>query len=107
MRVIPMEFDRHIEGSYPLKQKIRDLGDSTIWYAGDGMTLILVDPFHCCTALFVYDSFEDVNKDIEIVMNIDRDGGDASSGAPAWLKPAPPTRAAGFAQPVPTRGDTE
>jgi len=40
-------------------------------------------------------------------MNIDRDGGDATSGTPAWLKPVPPTREAGFAQPVPTPAGNE
>jgi hypothetical protein len=104
MRVIDMEYDRYIETAYPLKQKIRDLGDCTIWYAGDRLTILLEDPVHRRAALFEYDTIADLNKDYEVVMNIDRDSGDAASGVPAWLKPPPPTRSAGFAQPVPVRG---
>jgi hypothetical protein len=112
MRVVDMEYDQYIETAYPLKQKIRDLGDCTIWratgdctiMAGDRLTIILEDPVHRRVTLFEYDSFAEINKDIEVVMNIGRDDGDAASGVPAWLKPPPPTRSAGFAQPVPARG---
>ena len=107
MRLIEMEYNVQFH-EFALLERLRDLGDCTIWSAGiDPKLLILEDPVNRRLVHFEYLSYAEFDRDRRLVMAIDSDEGDASSGVPAWLAPVRPIRSAGFAQPLPRPGDDE
>jgi hypothetical protein len=100
MRMAEMEYSQYAANEYPLKQKVRDINECTVWMVEDRLLLILDDPTHLQVALFHYDSSAEFRRDRDLVMRIDLDGG-PEAAAPAWLLPVAPTRSAGAAQDVP------
>lgn len=102
MRIIEMEYDPRFGDLYPEKERLRDLGDCTIWSAGtDPKLLILDDPVNRRVVRFEYSSPAEFDRDRRLVLAIDPNDGGASAGVPARLSPVSPTRSAGFAQPLP------
>ena len=103
MREIEMVYDAQFEGSFPRIEKVRELGDCTIWSAGEyPKLLVLHDPLRRRLVQFEYATFAEFDRARRLVLAIDRDDGDAAAGVPAWLNPVHPVRSAEFAQPLPS-----
>ncbi len=102
MRQIEIEYDAHLDEMYPRIEKVRDLGDCTIWSAGeDPKLLILHDPMRKRLVQFEYTNLAEFERATRLVLAIDRDDGEATAGVPARLNPVTPIRSAEFEQPLP------
>ena len=102
MREIEIEYDAHFEETYPRIEKVRELGECTIWSAGeDPKLLILHDPSRKRLVQFEYATFAEFERARRLALAIDRDDGAAPEGVPAWLNPVTPIRSAEFEQPLP------
>ena len=102
MRIVDIEYTRYLQEVYASRNKVRKLGDCTIWSAGsDPPMLVLDDPVYQRAAVFEYDTLAEREQDIRLVLRITDDDGDAGAGVPAALQPSGPIRSAEFAEPLP------
>ena len=107
MRISEQNYDEFAEDHFPNMALVREWDDCRIWSAGvEQHLLVLVDTVSKRVAIFDYDSTDERDEDIQMVLRLRDGGGGDDKGVPAFVRPTPPARPAKNAQPLPEATDT-
>jgi len=104
MRISEPNYHWYLEEYCASKMLIRQLNECVISSA-DPLVLILDDPTRCKVALFEYDTDEERENDIRLLLNIRDDNGGASALSATLVSPDVPPRSPGYSKPLPMQKD--
>ena len=108
MRVAKKVYDEFVEDHFPNMFAVRSGHECQVWAAGnEECLLIFFDSATQQATVFEYDTPDERQKDINLVLRLRGDNGDTGAGVPAVLGPAPPSRSASYAEPLPHQEPSE